>query len=116
MTTNQTITKQRDSNGRFLKGHALGWKPGQSGNPKGPPPNPLCITSRQKEKLLEICPFDAQGRTWLECLSEGGMRQSLTMPKALENLQDRHEGKVTLPVSGTLGIKVSYTVGRGYDI
>lgn len=64
-------------------------------NPNGRPKNPLSITSRQKEKLLEVCPFDAQGRTWVEALAEGGLRQALNIPTAMENLQDRHEGKVT---------------------
>ena len=96
--TTETANHQRDSNGRFVKGNTLGFQKNQVSNPKGRPPNPLCITSRQKEKMLEICPFDPQGRTWIEALSEGGMRQALLMPTALNNLQDRHEGKVTQPV------------------
>lgn len=71
------------------------WKPGQSGNPEG-----SSITFRQKMMLLEACPFDEQHRTWLESLAEGGMRQALTVPTALSNLQDRHEGKVTIPIGG----------------
>ena len=61
----------------------------------GHPTNPLSITHRQKEKYLEVCPFDSQGRTWLEALSEGGMRQALNKPEAMSNLQDRHEGILT---------------------
>ena len=81
-------------------GKATQWKPGQAGNPKG-----SSITFRQKMMMLEPCPFDGRGRPWLEVLAEGGMRQALTTPVALSNLQDRHEGKVTQPVEGSLEIK-----------
>ena len=75
------------------------WQKGQSGNPKG-----QSITSRQNTKMSEVCPFDGQGRTWLEALAEAGLRQALTTPVALSNLQDRQEGKVTQPVEGSLEI------------
>ena len=68
------------------------WKPGQSGNPHKP-----TITSRQKQMMSEKCPFDAKQRSWIESLAESGMRQALTIPVALSNLQDRHEGRVTQP-------------------
>jgi len=71
------------------------WKKGESGNPQG-----QSITARQKELMSEACPFDGQARPWLEALAEGGMRQALTTPVALSNLQDRHEGKVTIPIGG----------------
>lgn len=91
----------------------VSWKPGHSGNPGG-----HSITQRQQQMMSEACPFDAQGRTWLESLAEGGMRQALTTPVALSNLQDRHEGKVTLPVSGEGGgpvlVKLLSRL-RGYD-
>ena len=91
----------KDKNGRKMHPNSLKnlrthpWKPGQSGNPEE-----SSITFRQKMMMLEACPFDAQGRPWLEALAEGGMRQALTTPVALSNLQDRHEGKVTQPISG----------------
>ena len=68
------------------------WKPGQQGRHKG-----MTITQRQQQLMAEDCPFDTQGRDWLESLAEGGMRQALFSPGALNNLQDRHEGKVTQP-------------------
>ncbi len=52
----------------------------------------------------EVCPFDTQGRTWMETLAEGGMRQALTAPVALSNLQERHEGKITQPLEGSFEI------------
>ena len=92
----------KDRNGREMHANSLNnlrkrnnWKPGESGNPKG-----SSISFRQKMMMNETCPFDGKGRTWLEALSEGGMRMSLMNPVALSNLQDRHEGKVSQPISG----------------
>ncbi|KKN17525.1 hypothetical protein LCGC14_0965100 [marine sediment metagenome] len=65
------------------------WVTGESGNPKG-----QSITARQNEMYDEVCSFDGKDRTWREALAEGGMRQALTIPVALSNLQDRQEGKV----------------------
>ena len=92
--------KEREMHPNSLKNleNRKTWKKGESGNPNG-----QSITSRQKEKMSEPCPFDGQGRTWLEALAEGGMRQSLTTTVALSNLQDRHEGKVTQPIGGEGG-------------
>lgn len=77
------------------KGEKTRWKPGEQGRHPG-----MTITQRQRQMMTEVCPFDAQGRTWLEAEAEGGMRQALTTPVALSNLQDRHEGKVTQPIGG----------------
>ena len=70
------------------------WKPGQSGNPKG-----QSITARQEAMLNEMCPYFPD-KTWREALADAGMRQALTIPVALSNFQDRHEGKVTQPIGG----------------
>ncbi len=83
----------------------VSWKPGQSGNPGG-----HYITQRQQKMMSEACPFDGRGRTWLEALAEGGMRQALTIPVALSNLQDRHEGKVTLPIGGEGGEPIIHKI------
>ena len=91
----------KDKNGRKMHENSLKnlrpipWKPGESGNPKG-----HSITQRQQQMMLDVCPFDTKARPWLDSLAEGGMRQALTIPTALSNLQDRHEGKVTLPIGG----------------
>ena len=85
------------------------WKPGQQGRHKG-----MTITQRQQQMMSEACPFDGKGRTWGEALAEGGLRQALNTPVALSNLQDRHEGKVTQPVSGELNHNVSFVIGKGY--
>ena len=92
----------KDKNGRKMNPASLknlrpnpAWTKGVSGNPAG-----MSITQRQKMLLLEICPYDAEGKTWLEALAENGMRQALTIPAALSNLLDRHEGKITQPIGG----------------
>ena len=106
----------KDKNGRTMHPNSLknlkpneDWVKGHSGNPQG-----QSITTRQKEKMPETCPFDRQGRPWLEALAEGGMRQALTIPVALSNLQDRHEGKVTQPISGEMSAIVTFQIGKGY--
>jgi len=73
----------------------VSYKPGQSGNPSG-----LSIVIRLRHKLQEPCPFDPQGRTWFDAISEAAMRQALTQPRAMETLLDRLEGKVSQPISG----------------
>ncbi len=95
---NKSLNKAGDLRGmapqsqRNLDGHR---------NKNGRPRNSLCVTTRQREKLTEICPFDGQGRTWLEALAESGMRMALAKPEAWANLMDRLEGKITLPVAGS---------------
>ena len=81
------------------------WVKGESGNPQG-----QSITSKQKQMMPEVCPFDAKGRIWLDALAEGGMRMALTQSTALTSLQDRHEGKVTLPIGGEDGKPIELVV------
>ncbi len=107
-STKQLIKNGRgkDKNGREMHLNSLknlekrvSWKPGQQGRHKG-----MTITQRQQQMMTESCPFDAQARTWLEALAEGGMRQALITPVALSNLQDRQEGKITQPIEGSFEI------------
>ncbi len=97
----------KDKNGRAMHPHSLknlekrkSWKPGQQGRHPG-----MTITQRQQQMMAESCPFDGKARSWLDTLAEGGMRQSLTLPTALSNLQDRHEGKVSQPIEGIFEIQ-----------
>lgn len=83
---------------------------GVSGNPKG-----QSITARQSEKYDEVCPFDTQARTWRESLAEGGMRQALTTPAALSNLQDRQEGKVPEKHAIIQDTTIRFVIGQGYE-
>lgn len=71
------------------------WKPGQSGNPKGPPKDPG-ITATQRGMLDTICPYDTYSprRTWREWLAERGLVLASEKEMALEHLKERLEGKV----------------------
>jgi len=98
----QQVNKKGDTRGlhpnslsNLEKGKATQWQKGESGNPQG-----QSITARQKEMIDKVCPFDTKARTWLDALAEGGMRMALFQARALDNLQDRHEGKVTIPIGG----------------
>ena len=93
-----TFAKQRDSRGRYVKGHDGQWKPGQSGNPAGPPKDPG-ITAIQRGMLDEVCPYATVPRqTWREWLALRGLTLAGTADSAHEHLKDRLEGKVALPV------------------
>ena len=101
----------KDKNGRVMHSNSLknlekgtDWKPGETGNPKG-----QSITARQNQKMDDDCPYPVEGKTvtWREALAVGGMRQALTIPVALSNLQDRQEGKVTQPVDNTSPVVVN---------
>ena len=74
-------------------------KAGEVRNPNGRPKKDICIVSRQKEMLSEICPFDAQHRTWRDALAEAEMRLALSKPEAMRDLMDRLEGKITQPIA-----------------
>lgn len=98
----------KDKNGRKMHPNSLKnlekgtpWQPGQQGRHEG-----MTITQRQRQMMSEVSPFDGQGRSWLEAEAEAGLRQALTMPGAMSNLQDRHEGKVTQPVVGEYILRV----------
>lgn len=73
------------------KGVATQFKPGEVHNPTG---NKKSLTQRREEMLLELCPGDQKGRKWHEVLSEAGLLQAQESPYAMNNLQDRLEGKV----------------------
>ncbi|KKL27385.1 hypothetical protein LCGC14_2385720 [marine sediment metagenome] len=70
---------------------ATQFKPGEIHNPKG---NNKSLTQRREEMLNELCPGDKEGRKWHEVLSEAGLLQAQESPYAMNNLQDRLEGKV----------------------
>lgn len=78
------------------EGRVIGrpWKKGQSGNPRGRPPNPLCLTSRLKEMLGEVCPHDKQKRTWLEVIVEKTLKLAREgNPVVIKEILERVDGK-----------------------
>ena len=98
MTEIRKNEKSHHSHHRMHPNSLANLRPNLNGRPK----SLFSITSCQKKKLLEICPFDSQGRTWLEALAESGMRQALNIPMAMSNLQDRHEGKISQPIESNV--------------
>lgn len=82
------------------------FKPGQSGNPKGRPPTTHTLIDRIRDKLTDVCEFDAKGRTWLECLAEAELKHSLIDTGARVDLINRLCGKPqdSLALSGNLNM------------
>ena len=51
----------------------------------------------------QLCPYAKDPTwTWAYALADAGMRDALTEEKARENLKDRLEGRLPLPVQGNL--------------
>lgn len=109
----ETVARQRADNGKFLAGNEIGWKPGESGNPKGGPPKSVCLTSRARE-ILEKHPerLEKMAEQWLKQVERG-------KTEARRDLQDRTEGKSPdkLEVSGPGGepIRVTGVEVKGLD-
>ena len=88
------------------------WKPGQSGNPAGRPPNTRYISEILREKLLEET---AEGKTHAELIAEA-LIELAKDPKmrgfapAIKELLDRTEGKVpdTHKVESDVPINIIY--------
>lgn len=73
----------------------------------------ISITRIQRKMLGELCPFAKDPSwTWAYALAEAGMRDALTDERARENLKDRLEGKMTLPVEGVGNIHIKYVLEK----
>ena len=90
-----------------------------------PPPNPIkpgetrnltgySITLRARQKLKEVCPFDAKGRTWAEVLPEDILRQAHLKTDGMRELLDRLEGKVPDKHLVLGEVNVRFVIGKGY--
>ncbi len=93
-TKKRPAEKQRKNSGRKPP-RGRPFEPGKSGNPKGRPRGPLCLTDSLKKELDKVCPSDKQGRTWgavlVERFLEVAMSGSVT---AMKELLDRTDGKI----------------------
>ena len=76
------------------------FQPGQSGNPGGRPRlKPL--SDAYRKALSEVDPNDKQKRTRAEVIAEAVVARAIQGDvRALQELTDRAEGKVTQPISG----------------
>ena len=62
----------------------------------------ISITRIQRDMMGELCPYAKNPTwTWAYAIAEAGMKDALTEEKARENIKDRLEGKVTVPVENT---------------
>jgi len=90
------VEKQRKSNGKIEGGvTGKGWKPGQSGNPKGRPKKDIAIADILNKRGSEVINFDT-GMTRREQMLENVYGLAMrTKPErwAVEFISDRTEGK-----------------------
>jgi len=92
--------KQRANSGKRKPPEGRRFRPGESGNPKGRPPGPLCLTANLKRELGRKCPTDKQGRSWLAVICERFLQAAAEgSVSAMRELLDRVEGKVTDKIS-----------------
>jgi hypothetical protein len=98
------LDKQADnkrSDGTFAPGNKLGprFRKGQSGNPKGRPKSAL-LGDTFRRMLTEVCPYDEEGRAWVEVIAERVMTAAAAGDvKAAKEVADRTEGKARQPVA-----------------
>ena len=102
------VDKQQKSNIGGCTGK--GWEPGQSGNPKGRPPNELSITNLMRQKLDDVPtellgkPYTG-GKTWRELIAEAALTGAAFGQSAYtKELLDRLEGKVADKVQGEVKV------------
>jgi hypothetical protein len=82
-------------------------KPGQSGNPRGRPPNESSLTVLLRQELDNICAADQKGRTWKELIVEALMRLAIKgNSTAINTVFERIEGKVKDEVDHSGTVKV----------
>lgn len=90
----KTFDKERDSKGRYTKGHGP-WKSGQSGNPTGRLPNIKYLSEWARELLQQVPRGELEGRNADELITLALMREALKgNTKAIEMLHDWTEGRV----------------------
>jgi len=83
------------------------WRPGQSGNPRGRPPNASCLTALLTQELANTCSADQKGRTWKELIVEAMMRLAIKgNSTAINTVFERIEGKVKDEVDHSGTVKV----------
>ncbi len=106
--------KQGKNRGRGKPPKEMQWKPGQSGNPKGRPPNSECLTSLLREAMEQPVPetqlrnlYLKKGARWRDAVVRSLLLQSAKgNTAAIRELLERLDGKVMTPVSGTSGSPV----------
>ncbi|MGD0309422.1 MAG: DUF5681 domain-containing protein [Acidobacteriota bacterium] len=71
------------------------WTRGVSGNPAGRPKNEPLLFPRIRKRLGEVCPYDKQGRLWIDVLLDSILRLvMLGNAAAIREVCERIDGKV----------------------
>jgi len=85
------LTVKRTVNPRSLQ-NLKPYKPGESGNPKGRPPD--ILTDAYKELLPEAVPGDAEGKNWAQQIALAQFRAAAAgSTQAAKEIADRTQGK-----------------------
>jgi len=83
------------------RGEGKGFKPGQSGNPKGRPPNIKYVSEALRELLANDKPITQEALA--DALAKNLVKRALKNSYDLNILLDRTEGKVTQVIGGEDG-------------
>ena len=99
-----TVT-DKETRGKGLKAHQ--WKKGQSGNPKGRPPNPISLTALLNAKLAA---HPELADALIDALVTLGRTRNLSQLQAIKEVWDRVDGKVaeTHRIEGELPIRLIF--------
>jgi len=83
------------------------WKPGESGNPKGRPPNIKYVSEALRERLAR---GELDAVTLADILADSLIKRAKKSDFALNIILERTEGKVTQPITpdGPIIFKVIY--------
>lgn len=83
----------RNTRGRFEKGNAVGFQPGQSGNPSGRPKS-ITLSEAYRKALAQAYPDDPEGRTYAEVIADKIVMSAATGEvSSAREIADRTEGK-----------------------
>ncbi len=108
--------EEKRSRDQVLRDNA--WKPGQSGNPAGRPPNPLSLTSEIKavgdlpapkkilDEIRDFIPDIPEETTWVRALAYRNWIRAMDQKGGdimAKEIAERLDGKVPFPVSGEGG-------------
>lgn len=119
-TVKQFGSSKKKGNPSFVKGHQLGFKKGETGNPNGRPKKDKCITDLIGEILAQPCDYILPGvpigqKTWAELLAWAILLSAVKGNTTSQTeILNRREGKVKDLVD--LTTKGESIKGNGYVI
>jgi hypothetical protein len=88
-------SEKQGQTGRGLPPKETRWKKGTSGNPRGRPKAPDCLTSLLRKEVVKLCPADKQNRTWAELVMLATLQLAMKGNQtALKEVWERLDGKI----------------------